>query len=405
LHYEPTKPAKNLNELRVAIVHYWFVTLGGGEKVVEQLAEIFPQADLFAIVADPGSLLPSLRNRNLKTSFLQRIPGAKRFHRHFMLLYPLALENLDLRGYDLVISSESGPAKGVLTSVDTCHICYCHSPMRYLWDMYAEYRAGMSPLVKTVYTLASPFLRIWDITTANRVDYFVANSRFVGRRIQKIYRRESEVIHPPVDVANRTAQKEPGEFYLCVGRLVDYKRIDLAIEACKHLSRRLRIVGDGPLYKRLRRLAGPTIEFTGTISQPELEESLARSRALLFPGEEDFGIVPVESQSYGRPVIAYASGGSLETVNGLHPQETFTDDRTGIFFQNQTVPDCLAAISKFESIESGFNPDSIRTHSLRFDTSIFRTRMREFVAACYARHQDIAVAHTSKGRFFFQGTR
>jgi len=383
LNSNPTEQKSTFDGLRVAIVHYWFVSLGGGEKVVESLLELFPQADLFALVVDPESLPVSLKGRDIKTSFLQRLPFARKYHRHFLPLYPLALENLDLGGYDLVISSESGPAKGVLTSSTTCHVCYCHSPMRYLWDMYSEYTRQMSPIVRTVYSLLSPRLRLWDLATASRVDFFIANSNFVARRIRKQYRRSSSVIHPPVDVSKGTAQNAPGEFFLCVGRLVGYKRVDLAIEACNRLGRRLRIVGDGPLFKQLKRLSGPTIEFAGVLSESELCDSFARSRALLFPGEEDFGIVPVESQSYGRPVIAYRSGGSLETVRGLSPGDDFVDSCTGIFFEKQTVSDLVDAISRFERYESQFCPDTIRDFSLQFASARFKTEITQFITSRY----------------------
>lgn len=295
----PPSAETRLSSLRVAIVHYWFVGRAGGERVVEGLAEVFPQADLFSLVADRKTLGPVLRNRNLQTSFLQRIPGAKKFHRHFLFLQPIALEQFDLTNYDLVISSESGPAKGVITSSKTCHICYCHSPMRYIWEMYPQYKRGMSPLTRVIFSLAAHYMRLWDYAAAGRVDYFVANSQFVASRIRKFYGRESRVIHPPVEATAGTINTAPGDYYLAVGRLVDYKRFDLAVRACTELGRRLRVIGDGPENKALRRMAGSTVEFLGRLSDSELRKNLAGCRALLFPGEEDFGIVPVEAQSFG----------------------------------------------------------------------------------------------------------
>jgi glycosyltransferase involved in cell wall biosynthesis len=375
----PGATDKQLSELRVAIVHYWFVGRGGGERVVEALAEVFPQADLFSLVAERSTMAPILQSRKLQTSFLQHVPGAKKFHRHFLFLQPLALEQFDLSDYDLVISSESGPAKGVITSSKTCHICYCHSPMRYIWDMYPEYRRGMGPVVGTVFSLAANYMRLWDYVSAGRVDYFIANSRFIASRIRKCYRRESTVIHPPVETALAQVSNEPGEYYLTIGRLVEYKRFDLAVAACTQLGRRLKVIGGGPQYKALRKIAGPTIEFLGTVGDEELREHLAHCRALLYPGEEDFGIAPVEAQSFGRPVIAYGSGGVLETVRGVFPGEDRCEDPTGVFFTEQSLSGLVKAILDFEAMENEFRPRVIREHSLQFDREIFKSRIVDFV--------------------------
>lgn len=384
---ETNKETAILKDLRVAIVHYWFVTQGGGEKVVEALADIFPQADLFALVVNPEKLPLSLQKRNIYTSFLQKFPGSRRFHRHFLLLHPFALEQFDLSGYDLVISSESGPAKGVITSSKTCHVCYCHSPMRYLWDMHAEYRAAMNPAVRFIYSAASSWLRVWDLATAARVDFFIANSKFVASRIRKIYRRDSRVIHPPVDVTAGTVQSQTGEYYLCVGRLVDYKRVDLAVQACSRLGRRLRVVGAGPQLKQLKRMSGPTIEFGGTVSTEDLRYSYAHCRALLHPGEEDFGIVPLEAQSFGRPVIAYGSGGALETVRGVWPERPLEASHTGIFFRNQTIDDTAEAILRFESFEEEFSPETIASHARQFGADRFDLEIQLFLSQAYRSFQ------------------
>ena len=369
-----------LSKLRVAIVHYWFVGRAGGERVVEALAEVFPQADLFSLVADRSTLVPILQNRKLQTSFLQRVPGARKFYRNFLFLQPLALEQFDLSGYDLVISSESGPAKGVLTSAKTCHICYCHSPMRYIWDKYPEYRRGMGRLVGSIFSLTAHYIRLWDYASSGRVDYFVANSHFTASRIRKCYRRESVVIHPPVEATTAKLSDKPGEYYVAIGRMVGYKRFDLAVAACTKLGRRLKIIGGGPREKSLRRMAGPTVEFLGRVSDGELREHLAGCRALLFPGEEDFGIVPVEAQSFGRPVIAYASGGVLESVRGIFPGETGVENPTGVFFTDQSLAGLTKAILEFEAMEHEFRPQTIREHSLQFDSAIFKRRISEFVA-------------------------
>lgn len=367
-----------LEDLRVAIIHYWFVGRAGGERVVEALAEVFPQADLYALVADRASLAPALQSRNLKTSFLQRVPGAKKFHRHFLLLQPFALEQFDLRDYDLIISSESGPAKGVITSSKTCHVCYCHSPMRYIWELYPEYRRGMGKVVGPIFALTSHYMRLWDYATAGRVDYFVANSNFIASRIRKYYGRESHVIYPPVDTAKGNISSTACDYYIAVGRLVDYKRVDLAVRACTELGRRLKIIGDGPEYKKLRRMAGPTVEFLGHVNDEEMNANLAGAKALLFPGEEDFGIVPVEAQSFGKPVIAYASGGTLETVRGALPGGKALENPTGVFFAEQSQTSLAQAMLEFEAQQDRFSPEAIRQHSLQFDEAVFKSRAKEF---------------------------
>jgi glycosyltransferase involved in cell wall biosynthesis len=372
-----------LRKLRIAIVHYWFVNRRGGERVVETMAEMFPQADLFCLVLDREKLSPALRGRSIKTSFLQKFPASKRWHRHLLPLYPLALEQFDLSEYDLVLSSESGPAKGVLTNSQTCHVCYCHSPMRYLWDFYHRYKSGHSlgVLSRPVFSLAAHYLRLWDAASAQRVDHFVANSRTVAARIRKNYRREAEIIYPPVNVRAGYLASRIDDYYLVAGQLVDYKRVDLAIAACNQLGRRLHIVGEGEQYRRLRRFAGPSVVFCGALSDGDLHEQYAHCRALLFPGEEDFGIVPVEALSFGRPVIAYGRGGATETVNAFHSGcSTPAAASSGVFFREQTCESLTEAILAFEGAEQEFSPFLIKQSAERFDKSHFRARLAGFLA-------------------------
>jgi glycosyltransferase involved in cell wall biosynthesis len=371
----------DLSRLRVAIVHYWFLGRAGGERVVEEIARIFPQADIFTLFAKDDVLAVSVPGRRVTRSWLQKIPGATRFHRHLLALQPFALELFDLSQYDLVVSSESGPAKGVLTSPRCCHICYCHSPMRYLWDLSEQYKSQMNPLTRLVFSATAHFMRVWDLASSARVDYFVANSDFVKRRIVKCFRRESQVIHPPVETGRGFISNSPKEYYLAAGRLVPYKRIDLAIDACNRTGRQLIVAGDGPLLKALRKRAGATVTFVGGASDEELFRLYANARALIFPGEEDFGIIPVEVQSCGRPVIAYGSGGVLETVRGIWSASEFHSDATGIFFQQQTVEDTIRAIEEFESIELKFIPQRIREHAMEFDASVFRSKFVNYVEA------------------------
>jgi len=379
--------------LRVAIVHYWFVGNGGGERVVEVLAEMFPQADLFCLVAEPETMTPRLRSHRLTTSFLQRIPGARRWYKQLLPLHPLAIEQLDLSQYDLILSSESGPAKGVLPSADACHICYCHSPMRYLWDLYPLYRRSMRPLAGTAFALTAHYLRMWDLASANRVDHFVANSYNVAERIRKHYRRDASVVYPPVDVASGYLAECTEDYYLVVSRLIAYKRVDLAIQACNQLNRPLRIVGDGDQYKYLRKMAGPSIKFLGRLDDEAVRENYAYCRALLFPGEEDFGIVPIEAQSFGRPVIAYGRGGVLETVRGLMTRDPLTvDGATGVFFAEQTPDNLVEAVKFFESVESYFSPSFIRNSVQRLDASRFKSEMSVLINQSLEHRQ---ISHSS----------
>ena len=374
-------PAVASRHPRVAIIHYWFLGYAGGERVVSALLDIFPQADLFAVFADERTSA-RFEPCRITTSFLQKLPGSRRYHRHLLPLIPLALEQFDLRDYDLVISSESGPAKGVLTSAQTLHINYCHSPMRYIWDLYHEYTNGkdMSGLTRKVFMGVSHYMRMWDLASASRVDRFVANSNNIAARIRKMYRREATVIYPPVDVAGGYLSDAIDDYYLFVGRLVDYKRVDLAVEACTRLGRPLRVVGDRPQYKRLRMRAGPSITFLGELAETELREQFAHCRALLFPGNDDFGIVPVEAQAFGRPVIAYGRGGALETILSTSFNDVFQSElSTGIFFHEQKTESLERAILEYESVEPGFSPAIIRRHAWQFDSSRFRIAMKEFV--------------------------
>ncbi|HTQ95520.1 MAG TPA: glycosyltransferase [Candidatus Acidoferrum sp.] len=381
--YENGGLTPSLENARIAIVHYWFVAHRGGERVVEAIADMFPAADLFTLIADPDAVPKSLRGRSLHTSFLQDLPGSKRLHRRLLPFYPMALEQFDLNGYDLVLSSESGPAKGVLTSAGTCHVCYCHSPMRYLWDFYHQYKnnSGLGLITRPIFALTSHYLRMWDAASANRVDYFAANSRNVAARIRKHYRRESTVVYPPVNTHAGYLAEKIEDYYLVVGQFVEYKRIDLAIAACNRLGRCLHVVGEGEQYVRLRRLAGPSINFLGAISDEELHEQYAHCRALLFPGEEDFGIVPVEALSFGRPVIAYERGGATETVKGFHPEsQESVENSTGVFFGEQTVESLVEAIRAFESIEHRFCPFYINLQASRFASAKFQQAFGQFLA-------------------------
>jgi glycosyltransferase involved in cell wall biosynthesis len=280
--------------LKVALFHHWFASMGGGERVVEALCELFPQADIYTHMYDPNAVSEIIRAHNVYTTFIQRLPAAKRLYKKYLPLMPFALEELDLSKYDLVISSEAGPSKGIITRPGSIHVCYCHSPMRYIWDQYHVYRKNAGPLSRLFMSVLSPALRVWDVSTAARVDYFVANSQFVADRIEKFYRRQATVIYPPVAVEKFSVSNRRGEYYLCAGRFIRYKRFDLAVEAFAQSGKRLLIVGTGEEAAALRKVAKSNIEFLGWKSDEELGALMQGCRALIFPGEEDFGIVPVE---------------------------------------------------------------------------------------------------------------
>lgn len=354
--------------MRVAIVHYWLVGMGGGEKVLEALLGLYPEADIFTHVLDRQAVSPAIARHNISTTFIDRLPGSRRHYPHYLPLMPLALEQLDLTGYDLVISSESGPAKGVITRADSLHVCYCHTPMRYLWDAWPSYmRKGL--LTRLAMRLLLPGLRRWDLASSFRVDHFVANSHTVARRIRKHWRRDAAVVHPPVNAQGFTPRAAgAGEHYLCLGRLADYKRIDLAVQACSRLGRPLVVVGTGPQMAALEREAAPCVRFVGRLDDAQVAATLAKSRALLFPAEEDFGIVPLEAAAAGVPCIAYGRGGATETViNG----------KTGLLFAEQSVQSLMGAIEEFEQAEQQFDPQVLHAHAETFGLERFQ---REFAA-------------------------
>lgn len=356
--------------MKVAIVHYWLVTMRGGEKVVESLCEMFPGADIFTLVLDERRISQKLKAHRIVTSFIQRIPGGRRFYRKLLPLMPFALEQFDLTGYDLVISSESGPAKGIVPGPGSVHICYCHSPMRYIWDHYHVYQQETGWIGRTAMAVFAPMLRAWDVTTASRVDHFVANSHHVAKRIQRFYGRDSTVINPPVAVEDFCITQPAGDFYLCVGQLVGYKRVDVAIEAFNQMNKPLVVIGGGPQFKALQKIAGPKTKLMGAQEFPVLKDYMERCRALVFPGEEDFGIVPVEAMACGRPVIAFNRGGARETV---------FSDAVGVKFDTQSVESLVTAVRRFETVEHTFDRLAIRKHAEKFNKSVFQARLRALI--------------------------
>ncbi|WP_051564609.1 glycosyltransferase family 4 protein [Desulfovermiculus halophilus] len=360
--------------MKTAIVHYWLIGMRGGEKVLSALLDIFPDADIFTHVYDLKAVSEKIANHNVYTSFIQDLPFSKRLYQNYLPLMPLALEQFDLRDYDLVISSESGPAKGVLTRPDALHICYCHTPMRYLWDMYHDYKKQAGPLKRLAMTPLLHYMRMWDLASAQRVDHFIANSNYVASRIRKYYRQNATVIYPPVAVDEFYSSDEPKDFYLMVGQLVGYKRADLAVRAFNRMGKRLVVIGDGEQLSMLQKIAKKNIVLMGKQPFEVIKKHFARCRALIFPGMEDFGIVPVEAMASGRPVIAYGRGGALETI---------VEGETGLFFREQSEVSIIEAVEEFEKTKSNITSEACRNQAKTFDLDRFTEEIKEFVlSAC-----------------------
>jgi glycosyltransferase involved in cell wall biosynthesis len=361
--------------MRVAIIHHWLVNMRGGEKVLEALCRLLPEADIFTLFYDPERVSETIRARPVRTSFLQ--PWRKHY-RALLPLMPMALESFDLRGHDLIVSIESGPAKGVIVPSDGRHVCYCNTPMRYLWDLYPAYRNEFtrSRIKRALMAPLSNYLRMWDFASAARVDDFVANSENVRRRIWKTYRREANVIYPPVAV-DKFYWKPPEDYYLIVSEFVAYKRLDSAVRVFRENGRKLRLVGDGPELKSLKRLARGNIEFCGRVSDTELSELYARCRAFLMPGEEDFGMTAVEALASGKPVIALGRGAALESVP--------TSPMGGLLYQEATDAALANAVLDWDHSEPYVDPRALQAYAARFSEAEFARKIRPILFASDAR--------------------
>ena len=365
--------------MKVAIVHEWFVTYAGSEKVVEQLLNIFPEADLFAVVdfldKDKRGFI---KNKPVTTTFIQKLPKAKKMYQKYLPLMPLAIEQLDVTGYDLVISSAHCVAKGIITSPNQIHISYVHSPIRYAWDLQHQYlkEAGLNKGVKgLIAKLILHYMRLWDYRTSNNVDYFIANSNFIAKRIWKCYRRKADVIYPPVDVDAFELCEQKEDFYLTASRMVPYKKMDLIVEAFSKMpDKKLIVIGDGPDFAKIKAKAGKNVTLMGYQPFDVLKDHMQRAKAFVFAAEEDFGIIPVEAQACGTPVIAYGKGGALETVVGLDKENP-----TGVFFKEQTVESICEAVGEFEKYKNIFFPKSCRKNSEGFSTERFLEEIKNYV--------------------------
>ncbi|WP_235941342.1 glycosyltransferase [Paenibacillus puerhi] len=368
-----------MKPLKVAIVHDYLNQMGGAERVVAVFHKMFPDAPIYTTIADRGILLKELQDADIRTTWMQRIPGVLQRFKQFFWLYPFAVQSMDLREYDLVLSSSSAYAKGVPISGKTVHICYCHTPMRFAWD-FATYMEGMKvpAPVKWLASHTVKLLKQWDIRSTRRVHHLIANSSVVQQRIESCYDRQAVKIYPPVDIERYEMNPEPaGDYFLVVSRLVSYKKIDLAVQACSRLGKKLVVIGGGPDLERLRSLAGDSVQFTGRLPDEEVVRYMRNCRAFLFPGLEDFGITPLEANACGRPVIAYRGGGALDTViPGVN----------GCYFAEQTVDSLAAALEEFELMS--WNPLRIRQHAEKFSEQRFKEELLALVERHMQRDSD-----------------
>ncbi len=373
----------SLSSLRVALVHDWLTGMRGGEKCLECFCEIFPQADLYTLLHVKGSVSPTIERHRILTTWAQHLPGVEKRYRHYLPLFPFAVRSMDLRGYDLVLSGSHCVAKGVRIHPPTLHISYVFTPIRYIWDMYDSYFGRNSSagfLVKMAMPALAGILRRWDVRTSRKVDYLLADSENVRRRILKYYRREAEVIPVPVDTKHFDLSFQPRDYYLMVTALAPYKRIDLAVSAFNRSKKPLRVAGSGPLMASLQKESGRNISWLGWQSDENLKQLYGECRALIFPGEEDAGITPLEAQASGRPVVAYGRGGVLETVV---PLEDYLEGRrdffSGVLFQEQTEAALREAVARLEQHAHLLNPARIRDHALQFDREIFKERILQTI--------------------------
>jgi len=375
--------------MKVALVHDWLTGMRGGEKVLEVFCELFPDAHLYTLLHNKGSLSDTIEGMDIRTSFIQKLPFAKKKYRHLLPIFPTAIERFDLRGYDIVLSSSHCVAKGVITGADTLHICYCFTPMRYIWDLYNLYfgkeRAGMATRFAT--SLVLNYLRKWDVASSKRVDKFVGISRYIVERIKKNYGRDADLIYPPVACSYFKPGLSHKDFYLMVSPLAPNKRVDMAVKAFNSIGLPLVVIGSGQEEKKLEKMAGKNIKLMGWQSDEIVREHYVNCKALIFPGVEDFGIVPLEAQACGKPVIAFGEGGALETIVPLDKNNKNEKERssnaTGIFFYEQTPESLVQAVARFEEAQDSFNWQVIRKNAESFDRTVFKDNVRKYIEQEY----------------------
>ncbi|MBR6124370.1 glycosyltransferase [Candidatus Saccharibacteria bacterium] len=360
--------------MKIALVHDWLTNMGGAEQCVLNFMDVYPEAPIYTSMFVKDNVDERFSAKKVVTTFLQRF--VKKGHQKLFPLMPLAFERLDLTDFDVVLSSTSCCAKGIISGPNCEHFCYCHTPIRYVWARSFEYMQGMGKIKRFLCSILLHYMRLWDFSAAQRVDHFIANSTEVQRRIKKYYNRDSVVIFPPVRCSLFSMSDTDGDYFLVVSRLVYYKRFDLAVKACTKLGKKLIVIGDGPERKNLEAMAGPTVQFLGRQPDEVVQKHMAECKALLFPGEDDFGIVPVEAEACGRPVIAYGMGGALDTV---------VPGKTGVLFYEQTEESIAEAIEKFESMN--FDKQEIRNHALKFDESEFKRQIETYISETIKSHK------------------
>jgi len=384
--------------MKIAIVHDWLTGMRGGEKCLEVFCKLYPKADLFTLLHIPGSVSPIIESHRIHTSFIQNLPLVELKYRYYLPLMPFAIERFDFTGYDLILSSSHCVAKGIKPGPQSLHICYCHTPMRYIWDQFDQYfgSEGSGVISAIVMRILRPWLQRWDVQTSRRVDSFIANSKHVQNRISRYYQQEATVIHPPVDTRFfKPTQKETDDYFLIVSAFAPYKRVDLAVEAFNKLGYPFVVIGQGQNAGLLKKMAGANIQFEGWLDNSAIRSYYARCRAFVFCGEEDFGITLVEAQAMGRPIITLGRGGALETVipdsQTWKPETRIARERTshptGVFFYEQTSKALIAAVQHFESIESQFQTQTIKNHAAKFDIALYTDRIRTFVEERLKKHR------------------
>jgi len=363
--------------MKLALVHDYLTQYGGAERVLQAFEDVFPKSPIYTLLYDEKTMKDFFRPDKIKTSFMQRLPFAAGHHRGFLLFMPMAIEQFDFSKYNVVVSDSASYAKGVITNPETLHICYCHTPLRYAWDDSQKYikEFPVSRLIKSVLPILMSYIRIWDRQASKRVDKFIANSGFVASRIKKYYKKDAHVIYPPVDVSFFDNNEKPGDYFLMVGRLISYKKFDLGIRAFNKLGLPLKIVGSGPELKKLKKISADNIEFLGELRGEDVKKVYAGSRALIFPQEEDFGLVSVESMAAGRPIIAFKAGGALEIIK---------EGVSGVFFDEQTEESLVGAVKKFENMK--FDASIIKREAKKFDKEEFKKKIKDFVDKSYAEH-------------------
>ena len=377
--------------MKKALIQDNFIQNGGAERCIESITNVWNDFDVFSLVdhlnEEDRNII--LKGKYATTSFIQNLPFSKKLFRHYLPFYPLAIEQLDLSEYDLILSSSYSVAKGVMSHANQIHVTYMHSPVRYAWDLYFQYlkETNLDKGIKSVFAkIMLHYLRIWDQNTANRPDYYIANSNYIAKRIKKIYNKEAAVIYPPVDTKNFTISNTTQEYYFTYSRMVPYKKIDLIVEAFNYLpNKKLIVAGEGPEFNKIKNKASKNIEFIGFVPKKTIIEYLQKCKAFIFAAEEDFGITPIEAQACGIPVIAFGKGGVLETINGVFPNEN-KNNPTGIFFKEQTIKSLIESIDFFEKSYKIFNPELIRQNALRFDSLIFENKLKSFIDDIIERH-------------------